>query len=96
MNGICEQLPLTMDSVEKPRVPVALFAPAAAAGEAKLSCAASCGRIRCRERVELRQFPQILGGGGQQELVFRSARATQAQSIEPEYALQVSECISTF
>jgi hypothetical protein len=39
MNGICEQLPLTMDSVEKPRVPVALFAPAAAAGEAKLSCA---------------------------------------------------------
>jgi hypothetical protein len=53
-------------------------------------------RIRCRERDELRQFPQILGGGGQQELVFRSARATQAQSIEPEYALQVSECISTF
>ena len=48
-------------------------------------------RIRCRERDELRQFPQILGGGGQQELVFRSARATQAQSIEPEYALQVSE-----
>ena len=48
-------------------------------------------RIRRRERVELRQFPQILGGGGQQELVFRSARATQAQSIEPEYALHVSE-----
>ena len=48
-------------------------------------------RIRCRERDELRQFPQILGGGGQQELVFRSAQATQAQSIEPEYALKVSE-----
>jgi hypothetical protein len=28
---------------KSPGVPVALFAPAAAAGEAKLSCAASCG-----------------------------------------------------
>src|SRR3984957_17289360 len=48
-------------------------------------------RIRCRERDELRQFPQILGGGGQP--VFRSARATQAQSIEPDYALQLCEVL---
>jgi hypothetical protein len=32
-----------------------------------------------------------LGGGGQQELVFRSVRPAQAQSVEPEDALQVSK-----
>jgi hypothetical protein len=32
-----------------------------------------------------------LGGGGQEELVFGPARATQAQSTEPEDALQMSE-----
>ena len=39
----------------------------------------------------LRQFPQVLGIGGQKELVFGSARPAQAQSVEPEDALQVSE-----
>jgi hypothetical protein len=52
---------------------------------------ALCGEDWRRERNELRQFPQILGSGGQKELVFRSARAAQAQSIEPEDALQMSE-----
>ena len=51
----------------------------------------SCGEDRRRKGDELRQFPQILGGGGQQELVFGPARATQAQSTEPEDALQMSE-----
>jgi hypothetical protein len=32
-----------------------------------------------------------LGGGGQQELVFGSAGSAQAQSIEPEDALQMTE-----
>jgi hypothetical protein len=32
-----------------------------------------------------------LGCGGEEELVFGSARPTQAQSIEPEDALQMSE-----
>jgi hypothetical protein len=52
---------------------------------------ASCGEDWPRYWDQLRQFPQILGGGGQKELVFRSAGATQAQSVEPEDALQVSE-----
>jgi hypothetical protein len=52
---------------------------------------ASCGEDRRREREELRQFSEVLGGGGQQELIFRSARPAQAQSVEPEDALQVSE-----
>jgi hypothetical protein len=72
-------------------VPVALFAPAAAAGEAKLSCAASCGEDWHRERDKLCQFPQILGGGGQQELVLGSGWATEAQSTKPENALEMSE-----
>jgi hypothetical protein len=66
-------------------------APAVVAGEVKLSLSGSCGEYGRREWDELRQFPQVLGGGGQQELVFRSAGAAQAQSIEPEDALQMSE-----
>jgi adenylate cyclase len=37
-----------------------------------------------RERNELRQLSEVLGGGGQQELIFGSTRPTQAQSIQPE------------
>ena len=40
----------------------------------------SHGEGRRPKRDELRQFPQILGSGGQQELVFGAARATEAQS----------------
>jgi hypothetical protein len=43
------------------------------------------------EGDQLRQFPQILGGGGQEEVVFGSAWSAQAQLAEPEDALQVSE-----
>jgi hypothetical protein len=32
-----------------------------------------------------------LGGGGQQELVFRSARAAQAQLVESKDAFQIGE-----
>jgi hypothetical protein len=52
---------------------------------------ASCGEDGRREWNELRQFSQILGGGGQQELVLGSIWAAQAQSTEPEDALQMSE-----
>ena len=52
---------------------------------------ASYGEDGRRNGDELRQFPQVLGGGGQEELVFRSARATEAQSVEPEDALQMGE-----
>jgi len=61
-----------------------------------LSAFALRGEDRRRNGYELSQFPQILGGGAQQELVFRSARPAQAQSVEPEDALQVSKSISTF
>ena len=43
------------------------------------------------EGDELRQFPGVLGGGGQQELVLGSIWTMQAQSTEPEDALQMSE-----
>jgi flagellar biosynthesis regulator FlaF len=38
-----------------------------------------------------RQTMRARERGRQQELVFRSARAAQAQSVEPEDPLQVSE-----
>jgi hypothetical protein len=60
-------------------------------GEAKSSPSASCGEYGRRERDELRQVPQILGGGGQKEFVFCSVWAALAQSIEPEDAFQMSE-----
>src|ERR1700722_15226060 len=52
---------------------------------------ASCGEYGRRKGDELRQFPQLLGGGRQWELIFGSARPAEAQSVEPEDALQVSE-----
>ena len=57
----------------------------------KLSLSASCGEDWRRERDELRQFPQILGCGGQQELVLGSIWVAEAQATEPEDALQMSE-----
>ena len=41
-----------------------LWASGAAVSGAKLRRPASCGEDRLREGDELRQFPQILGGGG--------------------------------
>src|ERR1700722_3247351 len=52
---------------------------------------ALCGEDRCRKGDQLRQFPQVLGGGRQSELIFGSARPAKAQSVEPEDALQMSE-----
>ena len=52
---------------------------------------ASCGEDRRRKGDELRQFPEILGGGGQEELVLGSVRPAETQSTEPEDALQMSE-----
>src|SRR5271168_3223309 len=43
---------------------------AAAIGAVEMSPFASCGEDRGRKRDELRQFPQILGCGRQEELVF--------------------------
>ena len=63
----------------------------AAVGEAKRGLSASRGEDRGWEGNDFSQFPQILGGGGQQELVFGSTWATEAQSIEPEDALQMRE-----
>jgi hypothetical protein len=60
-------------------------------GEAKVSLCALCGVDRRRMRDELREFPKILGGGGQQELIFGSVWTAEAQSTEPEYAFQMSE-----
>ena len=56
-----------------------------------MGACALCGEDRRLMRDELRQFPEILGGGGQQELIFGSLWATEAQSTEPEDALQMSE-----
>ena len=67
------------------------YASAAAASEAKPGVSASRGEDRCRKGDELRQFPEVLGGGGQQELVLGSIWTTEAQSTEPEDALQMSE-----
>ena len=63
----------------------------AAVCEAKLCLFASGGEDRRRMRNELRQFPEILGGGCQQELIFGSVWTAEAQTTEPEDALQMSE-----
>ena len=49
------------------------------------------GWVSAWHRYQLRQLSEVLGGGGQQELIFGSTRPTQAQSIQPEDALQMSE-----
>jgi hypothetical protein len=62
-----------------------------AVSEADSRLFASCGADWRRKRDELRQFPQILGRGGLEELIFGSAWPAQTQSVEPEDALQMSE-----
>ena len=85
--------PQSTDSVEVPgALKMAMRARGSCRrGEAKSSPSASCGEYGRRERDELRQVPQILGGGGQKEFVFCSVWAALAQSIEPEDAFQMSE-----
>jgi hypothetical protein len=75
------------DSVDKR----SLRATATAISEAKTGLLASSGEDWRWKGDELRQLPQILGGGCQEALVFRSARSPQAQLTEPEDALQVSK-----
>jgi hypothetical protein len=47
------------------------------------------GEDRRRKGDQFRQLSEVLGGGGQQELVFGAARPAQAQSVEPEDALEM-------
>ena len=77
--------------VKNPVLRRSLYASAAAVSEAKGRLPASGGEDRLLEGRQLRQFPEILGCGGQQELVLGAARSAEAQSIEPEDALQMSE-----
>ena len=77
--------------VKNPVLMRPLYASAAAVSEANRVLPASCCEDRLLEGCKLRQFPKILGCGGQQELVFSSARSAEAQSIEPEDALQMSK-----
>ena len=79
------------DFVEEPSVLAPALGICGDISEADSWLFASCGKDGCRERNELRQLSEVLGGGGQQELIFGSTRPTQAQSIQPEDALQMSE-----
>ena len=83
--------PVSTNFVEKPSLEAAAMCVSGGCQRGKLSLSASCGEDWRRERDELRQFPQILGCGGQQELVLGSIWAAEAQATEPEDALQMSE-----
>ena len=56
--------PLNVDFVEEPLSWAAALGICGAVSEADSCLFASCGEDRRREGDELRQFPQILGGGG--------------------------------
>ena len=56
--------PLHVDFVEEPPVVAPALWICSAVSEADSCRFASCGEDRRREGDELRQFPQILGGGG--------------------------------
>ena len=45
-----------------------------------------------RDRDELCQLPEILDGGGQQTLVFRSVWSTQAQPAHSQNVLEMRKC----
>ena len=79
------------DFVEEPSVLAPALGICGDVSEANSWLFASCGEDGRRDRNELRQLSEVLGGGGQQELIFGSTRPTQAQSIQPEDALQMSE-----
>ena len=59
-------------------------------------CKAAARRCRsgghgCRCGNEPRQFPEVLGGGSEEELVFGAVRTSQAQAIELQDAFKVRE-----
>jgi hypothetical protein len=58
------QCPVYVDFVEKPVSVAAAFGIEHGFQKAQLSLFASCGEDRRLMRDELRQFPEILGGGG--------------------------------
>jgi hypothetical protein len=93
LESLCptEQGQESTDFVEEPSVLAPALGICGAVSEADSWLFASCGEDGRRERNELRQLSEVLGGGGQQELIFGSTRPTQAPSIQPEDALQMSE-----
>jgi hypothetical protein len=52
-------------------------------------CSPSCRQGRCSGLHQLRHFPEVLGGGCEEELVACAAWSSQAQPAEFEDALQV-------
>ena len=51
----------------------------------------SSGDHRLRHRDQLGELAQVLGGGGEEELVFYSVRPPEAQSIQLQDALELRE-----
>ena len=88
---LLRRLPQGVDFVEEPPVLTPALGVCGDVSEAESWLFASCGEDGRRERNELRQFSQILGCGGQQELVFGSVWTTEAQSTQPEYTFEMSE-----
>jgi len=83
--------PLYVDFVEEPPVLAPALGICGGFREGDSCLFALCGEDRRRKGDEFRQLSEVLGGGGQQELVFGAARPAQAQSVEPEDALQMSK-----
>ena len=57
---------------------------------AKRRSASPC-HCRCRHRDQLGHLAQVLGGGGEVELVFCSVGASEAKAVEPKDAFEVRE-----
>ena len=56
--------------------------------------AATTGRLRgfrVWDRYQLCQFAEVLGGGGEEELIARAGRSAEPQPVEREDALEVGE-----
>jgi hypothetical protein len=82
---------LHIDCVEEPPRPTRADSGCDEDQGGRFELFALCGEARRRKGDGLRQFPQVLGSGGQKELVFGPIWAAEARSTEPEYALQMSE-----
>src|ERR1700678_4352683 len=78
---------LHIDCVEEPPRPTRADSGCDEDQGGRFELFALCGEARRRKGDGLRQFPQVLGSGGQKELVFGPIWATEARSTEPEYAL---------
>jgi hypothetical protein len=65
VHGRDPQCPVNVDFVEEPCLKAIMMCVRGAASEAKRRLFASQGEGWLREGDEFRQFPQILGGGGQ-------------------------------